>query len=108
MNLKERNDAIRKIFEDECAPILETKGADYMDQDAFDQFTRLAEKVCATPDRIMFIYMDKHYQAVTRAMSGGEIKGEPLEEKLKDIVNYALIMLAYYKQQGGKECTPQS
>lgn len=98
MTLAERNKLIKQIFEDECFSILETKGADYMNADAWDQFENLASIIGVSPLQIMYIYMNKHIRAVETAMQNKSLRAESLEDKLKDIANYALLMIAYNRK----------
>lgn len=98
MNLSERNKAVKEIFEDECFAILESKGSDYMRADAWDQFEQLAEMLNLTPLQVMYVYMHKHLKAIETAMRDGRLKAECLEDKLKDVANYALMMVAYNRE----------
>ena len=93
MTLEERNQAIKDIFNNECMPILDAKGADYMDKDAFDQFKTVAEITGITPTQAIFVYMHKHIKALQNAMQNRELQGEDLADKLTDIINYAAMMI---------------
>lgn len=104
ITLKERNQAIQDIFDNECMPILNAKGADYMDKDAFDQFTEIAEIVGVTPTQAMFVYMHKHVKALQSAMKNKALQGEALEKKLKDIINYAAMMIVYERSTQHEHC----
>lgn len=99
MNLSERNKLIEHIFQTECLPILQSKGHDYCNDDAYDQFMECASDISSTVECVIFTYMSKHWKALQKSIRGKRLSGEPIDEKLKDIINYCAILLVWLREQ---------
>jgi hypothetical protein len=99
MNVKERNSIIAKIFIDECLPILDKKGADYSAGGAWAQMEDLEKSAGIRPEQALFTFMHKHWMTIALYVSGAELQGEAIDEKLKDLTNYALIFLTYLREK---------
>ena len=104
ITLKERNEKITEFFNTECLQHLGAKGADYMlksssgdEPDAYNQFIELSKINGQSVPQNIYVYMHKHWFAITNAIhSDNELQGsEKLPEKLIDLANYALLIRAF-------------
>lgn len=81
-----------KIFT-ECAAILEAKGPDYSGlQDRLKNFKEVAAKYDVSAEAAVMIYYEKHMQAVSTYIKSGKLTGEPIREKIKDLINYLVLL----------------
>lgn len=75
---------------------MEAKGKDYAtDGDRLSNF-KVAANWAGKGDQtdICFVYMMKQVIAVRTAVQKRELKGESLPDKLRDIINYAVLLAA--------------
>jgi len=101
MTYSEREKLIKQLLK-ECKKIRKTKGADYSlgDKDANRNFKKVAEVLGISPEMALLVYVQKHLDAVYSFVKNGHLKGEGIEEKIKDIVNYFLILYTLLKENG--------
>lgn len=93
-----------KMLFDKCLDILETKGRDYTsDGDVFKDLKEEAKEMCITPEKVLWIAMNKHYKAVRRYCGQGKTESEPIEGRLCDLINYATILYAYIQHERKNE-----
>ena len=72
--------------------IFATKGHDYAgDEDRLANFKRIGARLGISPKMVCLVYMMKHLDATVTDAQTGSVKGEPIQEKLKDIVAYAML-----------------
>lgn len=72
--------------------IFETKGKDYAEKDdRLAQFRKAADKYDLTMPQVLGVYIDKHIESLNKWIKGQELSGEPIEEKLLDIIVYSLL-----------------
>lgn len=103
MTHDEKMKLAREFFE-QCLDIQEKKGRDYMvDGDVWKDVIEEAADLEITPERLMFIFMHKHYKAVRRFCTKGRVESEPIEGRLTDLVNYASMLRVYLQSQNIKE-----
>lgn len=77
--------------------IAKTKGADYTkgSEDALANFKEGGKDVAVEPIKVCWIFMNKHYQAITNYVkTNGQSESEPIEERIKDAINYLVLMQA--------------
>jgi hypothetical protein len=82
------------MFNDAKA-IAKAKGADYTvgSQDALANFKRGGEAIDLDPKKVCWIFMNKHYQAITNYVkTGGKSESEPIGERIKDMINYLVLL----------------
>ena len=83
-----------------CIDIQRTKGKDYtIDGDAFKNLLEEAEVIDSTPEKVLWISLQKHYKAMTKYCKDREVVSEPILERLKDLANYIAIMAVLIQLQ---------
>lgn len=100
MNVIEREQAIRDIFENELIPILRAKGHDYAgDGDTFGNLRDFGWK------GIIVRLGDKYHRLKNFCLSGGhlKVKDENIEDTLKDLINYGFLALILKRNQNGTD-----
>jgi len=76
-----------------CIDLQTTKGKDYTTEgDAFKDLRDEAEAMGITPEKVLWISMNKHYKAVRNFCKRGQTQSEPIEGRLKDLANYVSLM----------------
>jgi len=130
MNLKDRNDYIRKFFtgyclkkldnvkylgtatlrktaekffEDNCMGELDRKGADYShggQVDAGRNFKRVAEKLDISLYIVWSIYFWKHIDSIFGWLNGNGLKAEGIDSRITDAINYLLILMSLLEDEG--------
>lgn len=100
MTYEERNNIIEKHV-DICYNLLNTKGVEYANSDDPNaNFKDLAKKLNTSPEKILFIYLQKHLTCVERYCSGKEIlSNEKIEGRIHDSINYLLILLSLIEEK---------
>lgn len=94
MNSQEFQKFTQSIF-DRCRQILESKGPDYSGlEDRLRNFKEVATRAGTTPQQALWTYVIKHLQAIETYVKTGKLDGEPIDTKLIDIINYAILFLA--------------
>jgi len=80
-----------------CWAIYDAKGEDYTrglgDLDRSDNFKKAAENNGITPYQAWGVYFYKHVSAVWRFLKDGKLASEPIEQRLYDVINYAILLL---------------
>lgn len=103
MNTKELDSLVHQTFA-EVNRLLVVKGGEYANsEDRLANFKRGAALTGCTPLQVLFIYMSKHYDAVasfvqTSAKGEARPSSEPIEGRLDDLINYALLAKALIKE----------
>ncbi len=90
----EFSELMQRTFDD-CAKISKAKGADYTkgSQDALANFKEAGAGIGADPLDVCWIFMNKHYQAITNYVkTKGKSESEPIEERIKDLINYLVLL----------------
>ena len=50
--------------------------------------------------KVCWIFMNKHYAAITNYIkSNGQSESEPIRERIKDNINYLVLLLALIEEQ---------
>jgi len=94
MTNKDFYDLMQKTFES-CQRIAKAKGEDYTkgSEDALANFKEGGKDINIDPIKVCWIFMNKHYQAITNYVkTGGQSESEPIAERLKDLINYSVLM----------------
>jgi hypothetical protein len=101
-----------------CRGLLITKGREYAGtDDRLANFKRGASLTGCTPLQVLFIYLSKHYDAVATFVrdeaafdSAGSARpqtSEPIEGRLDDLINYAILakaLIVESEQKPNPEC----
>jgi hypothetical protein len=101
-----RNDHFSNVIM-KCWRIYNRKGNDYTrgkgDLDRGDNFRQAAENVAITPYQAWGVYFYKHVAAVWRFLKDGKVESEPIEERIYDIINYAILFLLLVEEARSKD-----
>jgi len=100
MEAKELTAMIEDIFT-KCKKVMEGKGHDYTagDSDRLINFKSVANRTGVDPLVVWGIYFNKHVDSInTLVKTGRQESGEPVEGRIIDIINYALLGLALIKE----------
>lgn len=76
--------------------IAESKGKDYTleSKDALANFKEGGKALEINPKVVAWVFMNKHYQAITNYVkTNGQSESEPIEERIKDMINYLILLL---------------
>lgn len=91
---------MKRTFE-EAEKIARAKGEDYTkgSADALANFKEGGEDIGISPMKVCWIFMNKHYQAITNYVkTGGQSESEPIDMRLKDLINYCVLMLGIIEE----------
>lgn len=105
MNKKELIDYCRKAF-DEMANTMEAKNADYAGsgEGAFHNFTMVEKLGITTTEQGILTRMTDKMTRITSLIDGrdAKVKTEAIEDTLKDLANYSVILCAYLHDKRSK------
>lgn len=92
-----KHNEVIKISDDMMAAaafILQNKNKDYsVDEDALAGFKFAARDAGITNYQAWLIFARKHWGAIaTFCRNGGQLESEPIEERLKDMINYCTLL----------------
>lgn len=91
-------------FFDDCIKIQEVKGKDYTtDGDAYKDIRDEAKAMDVTPDKVLWMAMNKHWKAVRKYCKDGQVESEPIKERLKDLANYVSLLAVYIETKETEE-----
>lgn len=90
-----------KEIYDKGLEIIAKKGADYANEDnRFINFEKLANLNDLTPQRAFCFYLGIKIARLTELYKGKkQPKNESVEDTLLDLINYAVLFIAYNKKQ---------
>ena len=92
---------MKKTFA-EAEEIARLKGEDYTkgSADALANFKEGGKDIDLDPKKVLWIFMNKHYQAITNYVrTGGQSESEPIDMRLKDLINYCVLMLGIITEE---------
>lgn len=108
-------DALRRMLQNDhfvetvmkCWEIYDYKGNDYTrgkgDLDRTDNFKMAAENNGVTVLQAWGVYFYKHVSAVWRFLKDGKVESEPIEGRIYDVINYAILLLLLVKEMRAKD-----
>lgn len=80
------------------------KGSDYAgDQDALANFKKQGEDLGLAPEQIWGVLAGKHWSAITTFIKDGDVKSEPIEGRLHDIILYSFLLLGLVEERKSKQ-----
>lgn len=89
-----------------CWKIYNHKGNDYTrgkgDLDRTDNFKVAAENSGVTPYQAWGVYFYKHVSAIWRFLKDGKVESEPIEGRVHDVINYAILLLLLIEEAKAK------
>jgi nucleotide-binding universal stress UspA family protein len=79
---------------DNIRNVRETKGREYAgEEDTLADFKEVAAEAGITPLQCWLTYVKKHQRAVDTFIREGSVKSEAIEDRIRDIVVYHLLLL---------------
>jgi len=96
-----RLEVMRQFVDKYCFPTLERKGKDYDGEKRGDHF-----EWAVIPERgvdryvVLWVHLSKQLFALFTWMRTRELASEPLESRIKDIINYCLILVSMLVEDG--------
>jgi hypothetical protein len=89
-----------------CWKIYNFKGNDYTrgkgDLDRTDNFKMAGENTGVTALQAWGVYFYKHVSAIWRFMKDGKVESEPIEGRIYDVINYAILLVLLVKEMKGE------
>jgi len=105
MDAKTRLEKIKETFMQKCVPLLETKGHDYTQgKDANNNFKEGAKRLEGRnidPIDVWAVYFLKHFDALLTWLNDREVRSEPVEGRVVDMINYLFIFLTLLEEDAG-------
>lgn len=84
----------------ECYKIMNSKGISYSGlEDKLGNFKRLSILTNSSPEKVLFIYFTKHFDALSSYIRGEYKDSENIRGRILDIINYMLLLAALLKEQ---------
>lgn len=84
----------------ECMEIMKSKGTAYSGvEDKLGNFKRVAKNLSMTPYQVWAVYFHKHIDALDSWLRGEYMDSEPIEGRIKDGINYLLLLAGLIKEE---------
>jgi len=98
MTINNRNKLASARFK-KCLEVLMAKGRDYSGEgDCLNNFKQTARDLGMSKYQVWAIFFQKHIHSVLNSIKRSpekpQVESEPLEERITDIINYAIILEA--------------
>lgn len=89
----------------ECVAIMKSKGESYSGkEDKLGNFKRCSKLADIPVKKAWFVYFVKHYDALTSYIRGEYSDSESIEGRIKDMINYLILLYAIiYEEQCNKQ-----
>jgi hypothetical protein len=101
MTYEERGKIYKEIWKF-CESTWLTKGKDYAtEEDVVANFKGSGTKYNITPEKALMVLFDKHLRAIDSYINKGELKGEGIESKILDCINYLGLLLCLIREKNG-------
>ena len=101
MNKKEY-DKLRTKFIEETLSLSDTKRIEYTEGNQNDNvlwnFDNISNNLGIKPIEVLSVYLSKHISSLFSYFKTKKTYSEPIEERVKDIINYLLLMVAMIKR----------
>lgn len=85
-----------------CEGIARVKGEDYTkgSADALANFKEGGKALNVDPKVVAWIFLNKHYQAITNFIrTNGQSQSEPIEGRIDDLINYLVLLKGIIVEQ---------
>lgn len=103
MTLSDFNKLQEKILK-ECQEIMDQKGLAYSGKDdKLGNFKRGASLSGSTMEKVWFVYFTKHFDSLASFIRNEYLDSEPIKGRIKDMINYLLLLCGILKEQGRLE-----
>ena len=104
MNKKEY-DKLRTKFIEETLSLSDTKRIEYTEGNHNDNvlwnFDSISSNLGIAPIEVLSVYLSKHISSLFSYFKTRKTYSEPIEERVKDIINYLLLMEAMIERDRG-------
>tara|TARA_R100000742_G_C4257934_1_gene75781 strand:+ start:107 stop:505 length:399 start_codon:yes stop_codon:yes gene_type:complete len=101
MNKKEY-DKLRTEFIEDTLSLSDTKRIEYTEGNQNDNvlwnFDNISNNLGIKPIEVLSVYLSKHISSLFSYFKTRKTYSEPIEERVKDIINYLLLMVAMIKR----------
>lgn len=90
-----------------CLDVLKKKGTDYSGKmEAYKNFKDTAQRLGLTKYQVWLTFFDKHVNSIANSVKADpnspHVESEPLEGRIIDVINYAIILGGMLKEDEGK------
>lgn len=76
------------------------KGRDYArEDDALANFKTQATALDLTPEQVWAVFAGKHWAAIMAYVREGDVKSEPIEGRIHDLILYGFLLLAMVREE---------
>lgn len=83
----------------QCFDIMKTKGQSYSGkEDKLGNFKRLAVLTNSTPEKVLFIYLMKHVDAISSFIREEYTDSEAIKGRIMDVINYMFLLAGLLKE----------
>lgn len=102
MTQDERAKFIENFFQTNCKKLLATKGKEYSrnEVDVNSNFKRCGAAIDINQLKVCWLYMAKHWDAITNYIKYGQVMSDELiESRIADLVNYGFILASLIEEE---------
>ena len=103
MTNREFYDLMHQTFV-KCEELAKVKGEDYTkgSQDSLANFKEGGKDINVDPLKVCWIFMNKHYQAITNYVkTDGKSQSEPIDGRIDDMINYLVLFKGIIVEKRG-------
>lgn len=105
MNKQEQIDLFRELMAQNLE-ILDKKGDDYaVSEDRLSNFKKAGEAINISAELQCLSLISTKVVRLGNLLESEDIKNEPLEDSIKDLINYAFLLYCIYKEKKNKKLT---
>jgi len=93
---------LREQLLNEALAITTAKGKDYTkgSEDVLRNFKETGTDLGLSPEKVWGIFAKKHFDAIMSYIKhGGQSESEPIAERIKDLLNYLVLLYAILNEQ---------
>lgn len=103
MTASERAEYIQNFYNTRCVKIMATKGKEYSlsQEDVNNNFKRLGLELNLSPNKILWIFLKKHLDAILNYINTGKVESEEIEGRIVDAINYLFILGSLIEEEKG-------
>ena len=91
-------ETFNKLLEDQFDHIRQlsnSKGEEYAgSDDVLADFREVGKALGISPEVALLCYQSKHWRAINSYVQTGEVRSEPIEGRLQDLILYSLLLIA--------------
>ena len=102
---KKQYEEMRTKFIEETLSLSDTKRIEYTEGNHNDNvlwnFDNISSNLGIAPIEVLSVYLSKHISSLFSYFKTRKTYSEPIEERVKDIINYLLLMVAMIERDKG-------